>query len=966
MASEQLIQNELIVNNSLKGQKFGRFEKLKLGQTTIDALLKAGLTVKVPSSIAFPFVQYSPPKNPRSCKPDNVIINRVAGQVSPIAVEEYKNATELKSDDSVNKAAEQAVYSAAALGVKFAVVRNDTKTYYVDVAASMKSQSLVFIKESRTFSPAILDELIEGKAAMRDPGELAERVWQLIWHATKEEPKACLLTFVEMFVLKFLSDNLPETVLPKNQSFYALLVDQKEFEDANGCTAIEHYVNTIRPRIKQIFPDNTIAKSPTIAPIFGLQSVISKTSIINGFSFMKNSASSPGTFNRVFLSILKEFEEFGPLTSIDPEFKLRLYETFLKKSARQQKLGQFFTPRNVVKSIISMARMHKLGEGAVVLDPACGVGGFVLEPMITEVSLAQNLNFVDGHPRTKVKLVGVDVDPNTHILGKANLLIHLVEKVRDPSVTTAALNQLMAETLVLMNTNETLGALEHPPMATVDLIMTNPPYVTQGSKIYKDEIKAIDGLHGNKTLSTYYDKTGLGLESLFLRYISGALKPGGTAFVIVPQGMLSRSETSTKETVLNECNLLASIALPGNTFFNTPQKTYILALQKRHTTLDSRPDVFCAIARTIGESLDYRRALIQENDLVNIAAEFIAYQDQREVAAATGKPLGFVPSQPFMKLVKADQFSADGRWDSARLWSSDEMVYLGVMESAIGRLDFVEEAKTQMPILLAELDQAQSELATLTTVEATTLSLNDAAFTLRRGKRVRKEDCDLNPGDPKDPNNVPIPVYSGANVATKALGQVGAKWLKDNKIPIENLPVENDQATTGSKPKKGVLTINSNGSVGMVFVRTQPCVIHDDVTVVEINRDGIDIEYLATQLRSSVAEGNFEYEAKLYAGRMKELSVVIPIDATGGFDIEQQRKIADAYKRFDAIKGKIEDFGKWAATSRMKNDNQFQLVGPTTIPGLADAMEHRSEVATEDVVESQSKKPRVCGTLHKP
>ncbi len=915
MASEQLIQNGLIQNGMLKGQAFGKFERLKLGATTVANLIKAGLSATVPSSIAFPFAKYQPPKSPETCKPDNVCIQRVGDVVKPVAIEEFKSATELKSSDNILKAAEQGLYGAVALGVSLAVIRNDTKTFYIDVAASMAEQKIIYINESRDFSPAVLEELIAVKPVMRDPSDLADRIWQLIWHATKEEPKACLLTFVEMFVLKFLSDNLPPKVLPIRDSFYELLKPTDQFEAEHGCTAIEHYVNAIRPRIKQIFPDNTIAKSPDIAPIFGLKSVVSKTSIINGFSFMKNSASSPATFNRVFLSILKEFNDFGPLTSIDPEFKMRLYETFLKKSARQQKLGQFFTPRNVVKAVIAMARMHELQDGAVVLDPACGVGGFVLEPMITEASLANNLTFKDGQPQTNIKLIGVDVDPNTHILGKANLLIHLVEKVRDPTVTTSGLNQLMAETLLLMNSNETLGSLQFPPIGTVDLIMTNPPYVTQGSRIYKDEIKAVDGLYGTQTLSDYYDKSGLGLESLFLRYISGALKPGGTAFVIVPQGMLSRSETSTKETVLSECNLLASIALPSNTFFNTPQKTYILALQRRHTKADARPDVFCAVARSIGESLDYRRTVVSENDLAEIANEFIAYADRRKAASSKkGGVCDYMPEKSFVKLIKADQFTKDDRWDSARLWSSDEMVALGAMEPAIGRIDFVEEAKTQMPLLLAELEQARMELDTLTTVDARMLSLSNPAFTLRRGKRVRKEDCDLNPGDPKDPANLPIPVFSGANLPNKALGYVGAAWLKKNGIPIEN---------QGKNPQ-GVLTINSNGSVGMVFVRKQPCVIHDDVTVVEINRDDIDIEYLATQLRSSVAEGNFEYEAKLYAGRMKDLAVVIPVDGSG-YDIEKQRKIAAAYKRFDGIKSKIEDFGKWAASSRMKNDNQFNL-----------------------------------------
>ncbi len=946
MASEQLIQNDQIQNNKLKGEAFGKFERLKLGATTVEHLIKSGLHVTVPAAISFPFTLYKPPATPKSCKPDNVCIQHVGSVARPVAVEEFKNAKFLKSAASILKAAEQGLYGAAALGVNLAVIRDGAKTLYVDVAASMKEQKIIYLDEPRAFSPAILEELLTVKSIMRDPSDLAEKIWQLIWHATKEEPKACLLTFVEMFVLKFLSDNLPTKVLPKIDTFYELIKPTEEFEAQHGCTAIEHYVNAIRPRIKQIFPDNTIAKSTQIAPIFGLKSVVSKTSIINGFSFMKNSASSPATFNRVFLSILKEFNDFGPLTTIDPEFKMRLYETFLKKSARQQKLGQFFTPRNVVKAIIAMARMHKLSNGAVVLDPACGVGGFILEPMITEQALGNNLSFKDGQPQTKIKLVGVDVDPNTHILGKANLLIHLVEKVRDPSVTTSALNQLMAETLVLMNSNETLGSLQFPPMETVDLIMTNPPYVTQGSKIYKDEIKSVDGLHGGQTLSDYYDKTGLGLESLFLRYISGALKPGGTAYVIVPQGMLSRSETSTKETILNECNLLASIALPSNTFFNTPQKTYILALQKRHTEVDERPDVFCAVARSIGESLDYRRTSIAENDLNDIADEFIDYANRRDGAQSSKDGVcDYAAGKSFVKLIKADQFTKDDRWDSARLWSSDEMVALGVMESAIGRIDFIEEAKTQMPALLTELEQAKSELATLTTVDARVLSIGDPIFTLRRGKRVRKEDCDLNPGDPKDLKNLPVPVFSGANLPNKALGHIGSAWLKKNGIPIENL----------GKGPKGVLTINSNGSVGVVFVRKQPCVIHDDVTIVEINRPDIDIEYLATQLRSSVAEGNFEYEAKLYAGRMKDLTVVIPIKGSR-YDIEKQRKIADAYKRFDGIKSKIEDFGRWAASSRMKNDNQFNILGSASDSHVALGRSSTSKAKTPKASKASPKR----------
>ena len=288
-----------------------------------------------------------------------------------------------------------------------------------------------------------------------------------------------------------------------------------------------------------MFPDNTVAADPQIAATFGLKTIVSKTSVINGFAFLKSSSVTLAGFNRSFLDILNEFQDFGPLTTIDPEFKLRLYETFLRRSARQQKLGQFFTPRNVVRPMIRMAQLDTLANGAVVLDPAAGVGGFILEPALIVPSLDKNTSFSKGKPQRRIKFIGVDVDANTHILAKANTLIYFAEVVRDPSITIGALNQLMAETFVLMNKNETLGSLESPPREVVDVILTNPPYVTKGSGVYKDEVREA-GTGGNGVdLRDYFDRSGLGVEALFLRYISGALKPGGKAFVIVPLGLLN-------------------------------------------------------------------------------------------------------------------------------------------------------------------------------------------------------------------------------------------------------------------------------------------------------------------------------------------------------------------------------------------------------------------------------------------
>jgi len=494
MSSEELVQRRYLSSGKLCGDRFGDFEEFNIGATTARQLVKAGLSATLPKTVTFPFKLYNPPKHLGNVKPDRLFAQRIDDAILPVAIAEHKASSQALDAKSVKKAAEQALCAALVLGCRYAVTTDGTKDLYVDVERSEVDGSLAYIDEPRSLSPGVLRDLLEGDLGIaKDPKPLAETVWQIIWHATKEEPRQCLLTFVEIFVLKFLSDNLPASVLPRNLSFYVLVDDPAAFRQKHGVTAIEYYVNTIRPHIKKLFPDNIVVKDKDIPKLFGLKTIVSKTSIINGFAFLKSSQETVSGFNRTFLQILNEFNRFGSLRSIDPQFKLRLYETFLKRSARQQKLGQFFTPRNVVRQMIRMAQLSKLPDGAVLLDPAGGVGGFVLEPLLIEEALPENIKIVRGRPVRRIKTIAVDVDVNTHILAKANMLIHLAEMVRNATTTIPSLNLAMAETFILMNSNETLGVLENPTIGTADVVLTNPPYVTQGSKVYKEEINEVRG-----------------------------------------------------------------------------------------------------------------------------------------------------------------------------------------------------------------------------------------------------------------------------------------------------------------------------------------------------------------------------------------------------------------------------------------------------------------------------------------
>ena len=97
-----------------------------------------------------------------------------------------------------------------------------------------------------------------------------------------------------------------------------------------------------------------------------------------------------------------------------------------------------------------------------------------------------------------------------------------------------------------------------------------------GSSNLKEEIAK------QAELKEYFNISAMGIEGLFMEWIVRALKPGGKAFIVVPDGIMNRSnDKKLRDFILDECMIDAVISLPINTFFTTNKKTYIVALTKK-------------------------------------------------------------------------------------------------------------------------------------------------------------------------------------------------------------------------------------------------------------------------------------------------------------------------------------------------------------------------------------------------
>ncbi|EPE4357585.1 type I restriction-modification system subunit M [Klebsiella pneumoniae] len=234
-----------------------------------------------------------------------------------------------------------------------------------------------------------------------------------------------------------------------------------------------------------------------------------------------------------------------------------VYEFLLSEIATAGKNGQFRTPRHIIKLMADLVQ-PQLGQR--IADPACGTGGFLLgayQYILTQLSLSQNLkrdnskgstHDEDGFFRTSVtaaltkkarillqeSLYGYDIDATMVRLGLMNLMMHGID---EPHID-------YQDTLSKSYSEET----------KYDIVLANPPFT--GS---------IDRGDINENLKLSTTKT----ELLFVENIYRLLKKGGTACVIVPQGVLFGSGKAFKElrqTLVERCDLKAVITLPSGVF----------------------------------------------------------------------------------------------------------------------------------------------------------------------------------------------------------------------------------------------------------------------------------------------------------------------------------------------------------------------------------------------------------------
>ncbi|MDD7803736.1 N-6 DNA methylase [Ralstonia solanacearum] len=355
----------------------------------------------------------------------------------------------------------------------------------------------------------------------------------------------------------------------------------------------------------------------------------------------------------VLAYLVSQLQMYSLLES-DVDVKGHAYEEIVGSNLRGDR-GEFFTPRNVCNMAVSMLDPS---EGELILDPACGTGGFLIAAMnhvIEKIRVSEIGKWKGDHKRAELKIVnriakfagacivGLDFNPELVKATKMNMVMN----------NDGAGGLYQANSLASPATwDEALR--DRSLIGKVDLIFTNPPF---GSKIPVDDPAILEKfeLGHSWTFDEETDSWSMNTgtqksqppEILFIERCIRFLKPGtGRVAMVLPDGILGSPGLGyVREWILKNTQVLASVDLHPDTFQpNVSVQTSVLVLQRKtdeqialEEAAERKNDysVFMAVANHVGHDKRGNRTYVRDkkgNEIVEEAEEVVKeYEDGQPV-----------------------------------------------------------------------------------------------------------------------------------------------------------------------------------------------------------------------------------------------------------------------------------------------------------------------------------------------
>ena len=245
-------------------------------------------------------------------------------------------------------------------------------------------------------------------------------------------------------------------------------------------------------------------------------------------------------------------------SGLSADVKGDAYEGLLEKNARDTKsgAGQYFTPRPLIDAIVECIEPR---PNEMILDPACGTGGFLVSAW-EFVRRGQRLSNATRR-RVGASVRGVELVEEVARLATMNLLLHGITEESGSGLPISCEDSLR----------------QSCPMQ-VDVVMTNPPFGIKGSVTYGREQRS-----GRKSDELSIARPDFWVETAnkqlnFVQHVYALLKPGGRAAVVVPDNVLFERGAAevVRRQLLKTCNVHMLLRLPAGLFYAQGVKANVL------------------------------------------------------------------------------------------------------------------------------------------------------------------------------------------------------------------------------------------------------------------------------------------------------------------------------------------------------------------------------------------------------
>ncbi|MGQ4874820.1 MAG: restriction endonuclease subunit M, partial [Promethearchaeia archaeon] len=310
------------------------------------------------------------------------------------------------------------------------------------------------------------------------------------------------------------------------------------------------------------------------------------------------------------------------------------FETFIGPSLKGAQ-GQFFTPRNVVKMMVDILDPD---EKDLIIDPACGSGGFLIEA----------LRYIWGKLEIEAKEFGWSEESLKE--EKIETALRNIRGIEKDSFLAKVAKAYMAiigdgksgifcEDSLENPKNWNMKTQQKIQLGKFTVLFTNPPF---GSKIPvkgEEKLKQFDlGYKWKKNKETgKWEITNIlkdkeAPQILFIERCLQFLDYGGRMAIVLPDGIYGNESLSyIRQWLLGQGRIIGIIDVPIETFMpNTSTKTSILIFQKLKK--EDIPDdylIFMAVAETCGH--DRRGKALDDDDIMKMAEEFKKWAYEHDI-----------------------------------------------------------------------------------------------------------------------------------------------------------------------------------------------------------------------------------------------------------------------------------------------------------------------------------------------